>query len=252
MAMNSVLRRVSSSVLPLAFRAMASPRTFHCAASAVRASGLTHRLIERILLPSVRLANSFATKTSADENLLRVLDTEIQCAEEEDHEMEDVPNDFPFSIEDNPGERTVFLKRQYEDETITVQVDVPNVAAEEDEDEDEGGDQEENRDESSIPLVVNISKRSGVTLEFGITAFPDEISIDSLSIKQSEESEDQLAYEGPEFHDLDENLQKAFHKYLEIRGIKPSTTNFLHEYMVNKDSKEYSMWLKNLRKFIET
>lgn len=51
--------------------------------------------------------------------------------------------------------------------------------------------------------------------------------------------------------DLDENLQKAFHKYLEIRGIKPSTTNFLHEYMINKDSREYLVWLKKLKEFVE-
>nr|GEY26597.1 mitochondrial glycoprotein [Tanacetum cinerariifolium] len=51
--------------------------------------------------------------------------------------------------------------------------------------------------------------------------------------------------------ELDENLQKAFHKYLEIRGIKPSATNFLHEYMVNKEHKEYTNWLKNLKKFVE-
>ncbi|PWA97494.1 hypothetical protein CTI12_AA028640 [Artemisia annua] len=43
--------------------------------------------------------------------------------------------------------------------------------------------------------------------------------------------------------ELDENLQKAFHKYLEIRGIKPSATNFLN--------KEYTNWLKNLKKFVE-
>lgn len=51
--------------------------------------------------------------------------------------------------------------------------------------------------------------------------------------------------------DLDENLQKAFHKYLEVRGVKPSTTNFLLEYMINKDNKEYFQWLKNLKNFIE-
>lgn len=51
--------------------------------------------------------------------------------------------------------------------------------------------------------------------------------------------------------DLDENLQKSFHKYLEIRGIKPSTTSFLHEYMINKDSREYVKWLENLQKFVE-
>ena len=51
--------------------------------------------------------------------------------------------------------------------------------------------------------------------------------------------------------ELDENLQKAFHKYLEIRGIKPSATNFLHEYMINKEHKEYTNWLMNLKKFVE-
>lgn len=51
--------------------------------------------------------------------------------------------------------------------------------------------------------------------------------------------------------DLDENLQKSFHKYLEIRGIKPSTTNFLHEYMINKDTREYKNWLKKLKQFVQ-
>ncbi|KAJ7961374.1 Mitochondrial glycoprotein [Quillaja saponaria] len=171
--------------------------------------------------------------------------------ESDDHKsVEETPDDFPFEIEDNVGGRTVLLKRQYQDETIRVEVDIPNVAAGEDDDEDEAED-EENRSESSIPLVVSVSKENGLCLEFGVTAFPDEISIDSLSVKQLGASEDQLAYEGPEFNDLDENLQKAFHKYLEIRGIKPSTTNFLHEYMLNKDSREYLMWLKNLKSFIE-
>lgn len=29
------------------------------------------------------------------------------------------------------------------------------------------------------------------------------------------------------------------------------TTNFLHEYMINKDSREYLLWLKNLKQFIQ-
>ncbi|KAF2296121.1 hypothetical protein GH714_036243 [Hevea brasiliensis] len=78
--------------------------------------------------------------------------------------------------------------------------------------------------QSSIPLVVTVSKRSGNSLEFHCVAYPDEIAIDSLSVKNLETQEDQVAYEGPNFQDLDEKLRKAFHKYLEIRGIKPSTT----------------------------
>lgn len=51
--------------------------------------------------------------------------------------------------------------------------------------------------------------------------------------------------------DLDENLQKGFYKYLEVRGIKPSATNYLREYMANKDNREYLLWLKYLKKFVE-
>lgn len=51
--------------------------------------------------------------------------------------------------------------------------------------------------------------------------------------------------------DLDENLQRAFHKYLELRGITPMTTNFLHEYMINKDSREYLFWLNKLKDFVK-
>lgn len=57
----------------------------------------------------------------------------------------------------------------------------------------------ENDSESSIPLVVTVFKGNGVCMEFGVTAFPDEVVIDSLSIKNPDESEDQLVYEGPEF-----------------------------------------------------
>lgn len=55
----------------------------------------------------------------------------------------------------------------------------------------------------------------------------------------------------PVFSDLDENLQKAFHNYLEVRGIELRTANFLHQYMAAKDSNEYIHWLKNLKNFVE-
>ncbi|KAI4354564.1 hypothetical protein L6164_003414 [Bauhinia variegata] len=253
--MYAMLRRASSSVLPQVFRAVGSPRTFHSAlwaARAVERVGFTHEYMRRIFVPSVRFANGFASKTSADENLIRIVESEIDCAEEEERSVEEFPSDFPFEIEDRPGERTILLKRKYEDETIKVQVDIVTTEGDLDEEEDEEAEgDEENRVESSFPLVVSISKGNRVSLEFGLTAFPDEIVIDSLSIKDSENSEEDLPYEGPDFHDLDENLQKAFHKYLEIRGIKPSITNHLYDYMNSKESKEYLMWLKNLKNFVE-
>ncbi|KAK9088354.1 hypothetical protein Scep_027436 [Stephania cephalantha] len=73
------------------------------------------------------------------------------------------------------------------------------------------------------------------------------IAIESLSVKDSNASQDDILYEGPDFGSLDENCERAFHKYLEIGGIKPSTTNFLHEYMINKDSGGIPGLVKNPR-----
>lgn len=161
--------------------------------------------------------------------------------------MENISNEFPFKIKDNPGERTILLSRKFQDETIKIEVDMPSISDDDDNDDD---DDAKDADVSSIPLVVSITKGSGQYMEFCITAFHDEISIDSLSIKNLENS-DELAYEGPDFNDLDENLQNAFLKYLEIRGIKPGVTNVLFDYMANKDTKEYLLWLKNVKNFVE-
>ena len=51
--------------------------------------------------------------------------------------------------------------------------------------------------------------------------------------------------------DLDENLQKAFHRFLEIRGIKPNITEFVADYLANKDSRERLQLLKDVKTFVD-
>ncbi|KAH7553743.1 hypothetical protein JRO89_XS12G0050300 [Xanthoceras sorbifolium] len=134
-----MLRRTSSSLLPLAIRIVGSPRTFRSAISAVL--GAEKYSFRR---SNVVPFQQFSTKPSSDENLIQVLESEIDCAEQ-------------------PTVSYRFNNRY------------------------------------TIPLVVSITRGSGTCLEFGATASPDEIQIDSLSIKQPEASEDQIAYEGPDF-----------------------------------------------------
>ncbi|XP_050208729.1 uncharacterized protein At2g39795, mitochondrial-like [Mercurialis annua] len=193
-------------------------------------------------------------KGTSTESLLRVLDMEIKLAEEtDDHErVETIPEGFPFKIDDNPGQQTLILTREYDGELVKVEVHMPDlVTGEDNQVGDDDIDDAEKPTRSSIPLIVSVSKKSGTSLEFHCIAYPDGIVVDTLSVKNSELSEDKIAYEGPNFHDLDEKLKKAFHKYLENRGIKPSTINFLHEYMINKDSREFLGWLKDLKQFVE-
>lgn len=112
---------------------------------------------------------------------------------------EEAPDGFPFELQDNPGEVFVYLTREYQGEVIKVEVGMPDlVTGETDGDYDNGNDNEKG-DQSKIPLVVSVSKKNGSFLEFVCTAYPDEITIDTLSIKNPQLSEEQIAYEGPDF-----------------------------------------------------
>ncbi|GAV70313.1 MAM33 domain-containing protein [Cephalotus follicularis] len=256
MAFSAIVRKSASSLGPLASRLALVQRKYHSALfSAINRDNLYHKSTLSPFLPSFNYSSaaSATNKPSSDESLAQVIDSEIKCALETDGQdrIEEIPSGFPFKIEDQPGHQSVTLTREYQGELIKVEVLMPNlVTGEDDEDLDDEAD-DQKASQSSVPLVVTVSKKNGPSLEFNCTAFADEIAIDSLSTRSPENTEDQIAYEGPDFHDLDENLQKAFHKYLEIRGIKPSTTNFLHEYMINKESREYLLWLKNLKGFVE-
>ncbi|KAL3652178.1 hypothetical protein CASFOL_001859 [Castilleja foliolosa] len=255
MALNQTIRRAASRVVPLAIRASAGSQRYHHHSSALFAAvnrGPSRNILQRSI-PS--FLHRYSTKPGSDASnasLLRVLDSEIKCAVEsqDGDEAEIVPKGFPFEIEDKPGQQTITLTRTYEGESITVEVHMPDLVTGDENDED-NDEEDEGEQKSSLPLVVRVSKKSGPSLEFGCTAYSDEIAIDSLTIKDPETSEDQIAYEGPDFSDLDENLQKAFHKYLEIRGVKPSVTNYLNGYMMEKDGREYVTWLKNLHEFVK-
>lgn len=119
-----------------------------------------------------------------------------------DQQVEEVPEGFPFEIQDHPGLQTVTLKRTYQDEVIVVEVHMPDLVSGQDandNDEDDDADDDNKANQSCIPLVVSVSKKTGPSLEFSCSAYPDEISIDSLIVKNPEHSDDQIAYEGPDF-----------------------------------------------------
>ncbi|MBA0871141.1 hypothetical protein Goshw_021749 [Gossypium schwendimanii] len=254
MAFASVFRKSANALAPLAIRLTRVQRNYH--SSIFRA--LNHRLqsqkpaVNRFYPNSYHFSTAVASKKpSSDESLIRVLESEIQFAEgDSSDQVVGTPSGFPFEVEDNPGTQTVTLTREYNGELIKVDVHMLDLN-EDEQDEDEVEDNDGDNNNARIPFVVTVSKKDGPSLEFSCTALHDGIGIDSLSFRNPNPGDDELAYEGPDFNDLDENLQKGFYKYLEVRGIKPSTTNYLREYMADKDNREYLLWLKNLKKFVE-
>ncbi|XP_066313898.1 uncharacterized protein At2g39795, mitochondrial-like [Miscanthus floridulus] len=265
MALFAAARRAAASSVPILLRASASSGSH-------RSAALLRPLAAAVARPKPRampFSSAPETRPSSDAELLSVIDSEIKYAEDcDDHDrVGEIPDNIPFKISDEKGTNVVTLKRTYQGEQIEVVAHMPSLVTGdepdhdrdgEDEGEDkEGDDNEEDEgqkpEQSSVPLTVTISKGDGPVLEFTCTAYPDEVLIDSLSVTQpsGDDEHDMIAYEGPDFNDLDENLQRAFHKYLELRGISPMTTNFLHEYMINKDSREYLLWLRKLKDYFK-
>ncbi|RCV24605.1 hypothetical protein SETIT_5G099100v2 [Setaria italica] len=267
MALFAAARRAAASTAPLLLRATASASSgAHRGAALLRplAAAAAARPTQPRAMP---FSSAPATRPSSDAELLSVIDSEIKYAEDcDDHDrVEEIPDNFPFKITDAKGTNAVTLKRTYHGEQIEIVAHMPSLVTGDEpdhdrDDEDKGEDENDSNDDegekppqSSVPLTVTITKGDGPVLEFTCTAYPDEVLIDSLSVMQpsGNDETDLIAYEGPDFNDLDENLQRAFHKYLELRGISPLTTNFLHEYMINKDSREYLFWLRKLKGYFK-
>ncbi|ONK76888.1 uncharacterized protein A4U43_C02F890 [Asparagus officinalis] len=264
MVFSSSLRRVASSAAPLFARSLGRTLLRQTSDGRLLQRAIGSRTDLGFSFPQRSQFSSLALKAASDSELVKVVESEIQCAEEcDDHDrVEEIPEGFPFEIQDEKGTNIITLKRKFKDENIEVTVSMSSLVTGEEPDgdvannnknDDDEGEAGESSSQSSLPLTVNISRGHGPSLEFICTAYPDEITIDAMSVREnaSEKEQEMLAYEGPDFNDLDENLQKAFHKYLELRGITPITTNFLHEYMINKDSREYLHWLNNLKEFVE-
>ncbi|KAG2334789.1 hypothetical protein Bca4012_000269 [Brassica carinata] len=217
------------------------------------------------LTPSISRNNPFTTsarkRASSNDPLLRVIEAEIGFAEQADDydRVEETPSGFPFKMEDKPGTKIMTLTRDYQGESVVVEVHMTNLVTgdkgddiDDEEEEEEHEDKPEKPKQSNVPLLVTLSKKTGPSLEFRCTAFPDKIVIKDMWFTFPDDpSKDELAYEGPSFRVWDEKLRTAFHRYNEIRGIAPSMINFLHEYMINKDSKEHLLWLKTLKNFVK-
>ncbi|XP_077252634.1 uncharacterized protein LOC143892046 [Tasmannia lanceolata] len=158
----------------------------------------------------------------------------------------EIPDGFPFETQDEaeipewfkvgdkdiPG-HLIFLKRHYEGETILVKFRIPDDLVTGDEGKDDNDD--ENNDDIkggqyNLRLIIYICKGYLPNLVLTCLGYREKISFDGMFYPVKPISEDEVLYEGPDF-----NVPGAFEKYLEIRGIKPSTIiHFLHEYMIKR------------------
>ncbi|MCL7042627.1 hypothetical protein MKW94_018270 [Papaver nudicaule] len=195
-------------------------------------------------------------RPNSDHILISVIESDIERAEEEFHDLKaaEAPGGFPFKIEDNAGDITITLTREYQGEEIKVTVRTPDPSGDSDHEyEEEEKDNPESdppwvEPDSNVQLDVCVTKKSGSTLELDVTVSGDWMTMNSLAVRNSNAPAEDICYY---FSKLDYDLHEAFRTYLKDRGIEPSITcKFLHDYMVNKEHRECAAWLKHLKNFI--
>ncbi|GLT74951.1 hypothetical protein SLA2020_467130 [Shorea laevis] len=185
-------------------------------------------------------------KSALEDNILRLLRNEIQYELERSPPKQPVTKFNSFTVDDRPGEQWIRMQRKFRDkEDIRIEAtmfDGSIPASKSDGTEDDV--------ELHISLIVNISKEDdGDVLEITCSAWPDSIEIINLFIRRHKRTK-RKPFIGPEFKELDDELQDSLYEFLEERGIDDNLAVFLHEYMKNKDKTEFSSWLENVKSFI--
>ncbi|CAM0878635.1 unnamed protein product [Alopecurus aequalis] len=174
---------------------------------------------------------------------------------------------FPFEISENKSGDTITLTRALNGEQIKVVVSMPSLDDDNHEKENESsssssdenaredkGEGEMDTSRSTMHLEVTVSKGDGSNLQFTCFADPDKVEIDTMYMvrpttkEEGDDDHNMVTYDG--FDCLDENLQKSFHEYLELRGITPKMMNLLRAYLSGKLRRNHTLWLNNLQDFI--
>ncbi|OZJ05509.1 putative DNA repair helicase ercc3 [Bifiguratus adelaidae] len=228
-------------------------------------------------------ARSFmaSTRVFVDQDLCHQLDEELKYEKESDTaEHEPFVKEFleanSFKLNDAAGKDEVELVRTFGNETIRVHFSISAINQPEDvedlleeealaeADDKELADAADEEDEStSFPVRahVSIEKAGKGVLSFDTIAQDGEFVIQNIShyddaktaLGDTVESEWErsAAYLGPEFYELDDNVQSLFERYLEERGINAALASFIPDYIEHKEQQEYVRWLEKVRNFVE-
>ncbi|KAK3018527.1 hypothetical protein RJ639_005093 [Escallonia herrerae] len=186
-------------------------------------------------------------KSPIESNIIRILRNEIEYQSDFAPPHQPDTKFHVFTVEDRPGEQWVTLKgKSVWDEGIKIEATVfdgstlvPKTT----------GDSSGKDMRLHISLLVDISKGEGNDLlEFVCSAWPDSLEIQRVYMFRRDGS---LPYLGPDFKDMDSELQSAFCEFLKARGVNDDLSVFLHAFMSSKDRTELIKWLGKIKSFVE-
>ncbi|WOG93732.1 hypothetical protein DCAR_0313019 [Daucus carota subsp. sativus] len=145
--------------------------------------------------------------------------------------------------EDYPGSSSIVLSQEYEGELVEVTVENPTIFGES----RYYGYNERKSCSFSMDLTVVVSSINSQSkkVELKCGARPN-----GITVYAAKDPQDGDCNAGVHMSEFNENLKVEFGKYLEARGIKLSTIDFLYKYMLDKANKERLRILENILKMV--
>jgi complement component 1 Q subcomponent-binding protein len=202
--------------------------------------------------------NKTTRKVSLPDLLAKEIAEEKSIAEEEedvDEDLEAVRTSVlkSFELTEEEGLTTIKLTREFNGETIEVVFDCedeeePPLEDEEERVEDEEEEQSYEGTGSGINFTVRIQKDDSAIL-FKCVATSTEIAIKNETFSEKPSLSVHETYSGPQFYQLDDDLQAAFYEYLRARSIDEDLSYFIVEHSQRREQKEYLRWLELLHSF---
>ncbi|KAK9839652.1 hypothetical protein WJX81_003481 [Elliptochloris bilobata] len=183
--------------------------------------------------------------------LADVLREEVKYEEEnykQPEEVKSVPE--PWTLKDEPGSTHVMLERKFDNEKVVVDL----LIHEQDDQNEELNEQEGEDGEVDVDVDVSVSfsvsiVKNGRALVFDCTSDGSYVEIVHVSLADEtalNTEQDDEAYEGPVYQELDEKLQQAFEEMLAERGVTPELGEYLMRLSEDKEQREYMGWLQRV------
>lgn len=239
------------------------------ASTALRAQTAALVAGRRTAYPVAAPALTRMIQTREKSSLVSILKREIEeekgnCLEGEELEELHAKISEVFRVVETPGNMEVVLEGEVKGDSIRIKFDTQDIVEIEDDymgdDEDEEGEipeEEEEEDEEDHDELPGIRLLAEITRDNQGLQF-ECVASSNLAIERvrylgdfAKEAKNEDLYFGPNFVDLELDLQEAFHKYLLDRHIDDELAQFVTQYADLKEQREYLGFLESAASFIK-
>jgi complement component 1 Q subcomponent-binding protein len=225
---------------------------------------LSSRVVRGFQLAGVRaFASRPAPALSTTQKLVKVLNSEL-AQEQDQYEQPSYVQQFlkenpEWSLQDEAGDVNMKLSRETGGKLVTVEWQLvspfnpsyPEEGA-------EGQETEAEPPMESTDFTITVADKA--TSERGLIFYcstaagegEHEYVIGNVrSFDSAAERDSVTGYNGPDFEDLNEEVQQTLDEYLATLGINDQVRLFVDTAAIDKEQREYNRWLKNTVEFLK-